>query len=174
MLLIYFLLIFTNQADPQLGLSQWEMGSRDTSRNEIPYLHPIQEKEFKYISSGFGWRIDPIGGVDSTFHTGLDLVPLTKSAKVFATADGVVKLVNNRKSQSDFGKYILIKHKYGFESFYGHLKRAYVKKGEKVSAGQLIAEVGNTGKRSTGTHLHYEIIYEGVQIDPLFIHHIKF
>lgn len=170
MMLFYLLILLIRPVE--YPTTKPEMRIIDTLKNEIPLLQPLQEKEFKYVSSDFGWRVDPHTGIDSTFHPGVDIAPLVKDAQVFATASGVVKLVNRRISNSDYGKYILIKHKYGFETFYAHLQRVYVKKDELVKAGQLIGVVGSTGK-STADHLHYEIIYEGVQIDPLFIHELN-
>ena len=67
---------------------------------------------------------------------------------------------------SGYGKVIEIDHGNGFKTKYAHLNAMYVNLGDKVSQGQAIGEVGSTG-RSTGPHLHYEVLYEGVNVDPM-------
>ncbi len=112
-----------------------------------PSIYPT----FGKISDYFGWRIHPILH-RRMFHHGLDIAN-KKGTPIYATADGVVRTVKRLKN---FGKFVSISHKYGYQTNYGHLSRIIVKKGQKVKRGQIIGYMGDTG-RSTGTHLHYEV-----------------
>lgn len=113
------------------------------------------------VSSRFGRRKDPLNSRQA-FHSGIDIMG-NSGETVTATADGVVfKAEYDRLN----GKYVVINHENGFQTFYGHNRKLLVKKGDKVVRGQGISEVGNTG-RSTGTHLHYEVRYKNEAIDPL-------
>jgi murein DD-endopeptidase MepM/ murein hydrolase activator NlpD len=115
-----------------------------------PIAYPI--KESFQLSSGFGLRFDPFEKVRS-FHSGLDFsAPVGTS--IYSTATGVVK---KTEWFGPYGNTIEIDHGNGLMTRYGHVSKILVKKGEEVQQGQLIAQVGNTG-RSTGPHLHYEIL----------------
>jgi len=94
-------------------------------------------------------------------HQGIDLAAQT-GTPVFAAADGKVKLVTTKDA---WGHYIILEHKDGFQTFYGHLNGFNVKRGQTVKAGEVIADVGSTGK-SKGPHLHFEIRKNGKTIDP--------
>jgi len=94
-------------------------------------------------------------------HEGLDIAA-NIGTPVTATADGVVALVEYSPT---YGKTVMIDHGYGYRTVFAHNSRTLVKAGQRVSRGDLIAKVGNTG-RSTGSHLHYEIQLNGVPIDP--------
>ena len=83
---------------------------------------------------------------------------------VYATADGVVKFVQPRNT-GNFGRVVKISHNYGFETVYGHLIKTNVKLGDIVKKGDIIALSGNSG-RSTGPHLHYEIKYASMVLNP--------
>ncbi len=113
------------------------------------------------ISSYFGMRISPITGTRS-HHNGLDIAndPMTP---VKAAADGRVARVDYNPT---YGNYIIIVHGGGFQTLYGHLKKAYVKRGEKVTQGEKIAAMGTTGA-STGPHLHFSMFKNGRDVDPL-------
>ncbi len=125
----------------------------------LPIGNPLDHE--LSVSSEFGYRHDPINGRLAT-HSGLDLE--SKSGEpVFATADG--EIVTAEWSGS-YGNMVEIRHANGFLTRYGHLKTIRVKLGDHVSHHQLIGQVGSTG-RSTGPHLHYEIIAAtGRTIDP--------
>lgn len=115
---------------------------------DYPVIFPIKKP---VISSGFGMRKHPIYKVRK-FHTGID-IPKAKGTPVYATGNGVV----TRKGYcSGYGYFIEIQHAGGFRSFYAHLSRTIVNRGDSVSIAQQIACVGNTGV-STGSHLHYEV-----------------
>jgi murein DD-endopeptidase MepM/ murein hydrolase activator NlpD len=97
-------------------------------------------------------------------HNGLDFVtPAGKN--VYATGDGIVTFV--QYSRKGYGNEIVIDHKFGFGSRYAHLNSIQVKEGDKVERGQIIGTVGETG-RSTGPHLHYEVLYEQRPVNPSF------
>lgn len=136
--------------------------NQDTLPNQLPLLHPVRQADFKYISSEYGWRIDPITK-DSTFHKGIDIATIPSNAKVYATADGIIKTLDYDKKR---GLFIIINHAFGFQTQYFHLANFFIREGQSVKAGEKIGLVGNTGK-STATHLHYEVFFEGVAIDPL-------
>jgi murein DD-endopeptidase MepM/ murein hydrolase activator NlpD len=112
------------------------------------------------ISSPYGPRIDPIVHT-AAFHSGLDIEG-DIGDEVRATADG--KVISAEKN-GGYGNFILIDHGNGYTSGYGHLLKFRVKEGDRVTRGQVIGFIGNTG-RSTGSHLHYEISVDGKTIDP--------
>lgn len=113
-----------------------------------PSIYPAYGR----ISDPYGWRKHPITGKRS-FHYGLDFGNKTGSP-VYATADGIVESVKRDKY---LGIYLTLSHNFGYQTRYGHLQKILVKNGESVKRGQIIALMGNSG-RSTGTHLHYEVL----------------
>ena len=127
----------------------------------IPAIQPVRDKDVKRIASTFGWRMDPISG-RRTFHDGIDL-SANKGASVYASGNAEVRFVGWKQG---YGRVIDLDHGYGYVTRYAHLNKIDVKKGQKVQRGQQIGQVGNSGK-STGAHLHYEIIYRGQNIDPI-------
>lgn len=123
------------------------------------FVRPVQN--FKRISSPFGAR-RILNNIKKAGHSGVDYAaPI--GTKIIAPADGIVALVHNNMFLS--GKTLVINHGYGLYSSYSHLNKITVSTGDKVKQGDLIAEVGNTG-RSTGPHLHYVMILNGVRLDP--------
>jgi murein DD-endopeptidase MepM/ murein hydrolase activator NlpD len=113
-----------------------------------------------YNSSSYGWRIDPFTGYKA-FHEGLDF-PANIGTSIRAAADGIVSEADHT---SDYGNIVKIEHGSGLETRYAHASKLLVHVGERVVKGQVVAEVGNTG-RSTGPHLHYEIRLNGEALDP--------
>jgi len=113
-----------------------------------PSIYPTYGR----ISDGYGWRIHPVSN-NRSFHHGLDFGNKT-GTPIYATADGVVKSVKKKKL---IGNYIVLNHKFGYQTGYGHLHKVMVKIGDQVKRGQIIATMGNSG-RSTGSHLHYEVL----------------
>jgi LysM repeat protein len=113
------------------------------------------------ITSGFGWRMDPING-KREFHTGLDF-RASFGKTVFAAATGKVVFAG---VGGGYGNLIIIHHNKEYNTYYGHLSEILVKVGEKVRRGQLIGKVGSTG-HATGPHLHFEIRRNGKAINPL-------
>jgi len=125
----------------------------------FPAIHPVDTEKTR-LTSDFGMRPDPINRKQS-FHDGHDFAGRT-GTPVHATADGVVKA---SKYYGTFGNYIEIDHGYGYKTVYGHMYRRNVKAGEKISRGDLIGAIGNTGK-STAPHLHYGVKYQQRDMDP--------
>jgi len=113
-----------------------------------------------WVTSGFGYRKSPFTGLPEK-HEGLDIAS-RKGSEIRATADGKVITAGR---QYGYGNLIEIDHGYGVISRYGHNSKNIVKVGDKVKRGDLVALVGSTG-RSTGPHVHYEIIVDGVPVDP--------
>lgn len=113
------------------------------------------------ITSTFGVRRDPFSG-RRALHSGLDIGG-NRGDPVYATADGVVTLSEQKYPH---GNNIMIDHGRGIETRYLHLNERLVQVGDKVKKGQLIGKLGNTG-RSTGPHLHYEVIVNGTHVDPM-------
>lgn len=130
-----------------------ELGAWRIAVQKIPFAHPLNET-FQY-TSGFGPRW-------GTMHYGTDMAAKHGSA-ILATADGVINFAGWEKG---YGKLIKIKHDFGYETRYAHLSKINVSVGQRVSQGDRIGKMGNTG-RSTGTHLHYEIRRNGKPINPM-------
>ncbi len=115
------------------------------------------------MASGFGYRIDPIYKTRK-FHAGMDFSGHT-GTEIFATGDA--KVVKIRKSRRGYGNQITLDHGYGYVTSYSHLSAILVKYGQTVKRGELIGLMGNTGK-STGTHLHYEVIKDNKKVNPIY------
>ncbi len=123
----------------------------------VPTQSPVSDPN---LGSIFGWRVDPITG-RSALHTGLDF-PAAPGTPIYAAAGGVVV---TQEFQAEYGNLLEIDHGNDLISRYAHSSRVAVKKGDLVKRGQRIAEVGNTG-RSTGPHLHFEVLVQGIPQDP--------
>lgn len=128
-----------------------------------PSIQPVSLDNYYWLSSDFGWRIDPFTRA-STFHNGLDFAS-EPGLNVYATGDGVVDFV--KISNGGYGNIIVIDHGHGYTSRYAHLQKTFVQPGQKVHRGQIIALLGNSGK-STGPHLHYGVEYMGRSVNPYF------
>lgn len=124
----------------------------------IPTGSPLLDKYI--VSSPYGYRMDPFTNV-SSLHEGIDLSAEANSV-ILATADGVV---TQSGLVGGYGLLIEIKHDTGLMTRYGHASKLLVQMGDKVKKGQIIGLVGSTG-RSTGNHLHYEVLFGGQSIDP--------
>ena len=123
---------------------------------------PVGKPVWSYwLSSPFGKRKDPFNS-KSARHKGVDLASNTGN-KIKTMAAGKVTRAG---WATGYGKVIEIDHGNGFKTKYGHLNKIYVTKGQQVAQNDAIGEVGNTG-RSTGPHLHYEILYQGTNLDPM-------
>jgi murein DD-endopeptidase MepM/ murein hydrolase activator NlpD len=114
-----------------------------------------------WLSSYFGIRKDPFNGKPA-LHKGLDFAG-KEDAEIIATGSGVVTWASSRYG---YGQLIEINHGKGLKTRYGHNKKILVNVGDVVSKGQAIAKMGSTG-RSTGPHVHYEILRNNAQIDPI-------
>ncbi len=132
------------------------------SIQEIPSLIPVADFIVQQTGATVGRRIHPFykSLVD---HTGLDLITGV-GTDVFATADGVVLEVS--KSEKGRGNFIRLEHKHGYQTTYSHLASIAVRKGQRVTRGQVIGRVGSTGM-AFAPHLHYEVLLDGVYVDPI-------
>lgn len=127
----------------------------------IPAIQPVANKDLKYTASGYGRRIDPIYKTVK-FHHGMDFSANT-GTPVYATGDGTV---TSSGWESGYGITIEIEHGFGYQTRYAHLSKAQVRRGQKVKRGEIIGLVGSTGK-STGPHLHYEVVNKGRKVNPV-------
>mgnify|MGYP003108954715 FL=1 len=139
----------------EASLARWQ--SLQTLLQQLPLARPV---DVGYVTSSFGKRHDPMTK-RSAFHSGLDMAG-PKNASVIATAPGVVTFAGHNGA---YGVMVTIDHGYGFQTRYAHLKKATVKKGDKIDYRTKIGVMGSTG-RSTGRHVHYEIMYDGEHLDP--------
>jgi murein DD-endopeptidase MepM/ murein hydrolase activator NlpD len=126
---------------------------------KTPFATPVHSK-FRF-TSGFGNRRDPKHG-GYRMHSGVDFAA-PRGTPIYATADGVVKFA---KWGNGYGRLIKIQHALGYETRFAHLNRIRVKEGQRVSRGDLIGDMGTTG-RSTGVHLHYEVRIGGKAVNPM-------
>ncbi len=128
----------------------------------IPAISPVvPDRKIYRLSSSFGYRSDPFTG-KSKRHSGVDFA-LKPGNPVYATGDGVVEKV--KYEFYGYGNQILIDHGFGYKTRYAHLKSINVVEGMKVKRGERIGDSGNSG-RSSGPHLHYEVIYKDKHINP--------
>ena len=128
----------------------------------LPAIQPVSNRQLKLLTSGFGFRSDPFTK-HKTFHAGVDFAA-DKGTPIYSTGDGEVAL--RRTSATGHGNQIIIDHGFGFKTRYAHMSAFNVKKGQKVKRGECIGYVGSTGK-STGPHLHYEVIKNGKPVNPV-------
>lgn len=131
----------------------------------IPAIQPVENKNLKRMASGFGVRLHPILGIRKA-HMGMDFSAAI-GTPVYATGDATVKEAGRR---GRYGNTVILNHGYGYQTLYAHLNSTAVKAGQQVKRGEVIGYVGNTGM-STGPHLHYEVIKDGVKVDPISFYH---
>ena len=127
----------------------------------IPAIMPVSNKDLKKTASGYGTRIDPIYNTPK-FHAGMDF-SANIGTPVYATGDGKVIKAG---WETGYGNLIQVDHGFGYVTWYAHLSKYKVRPGQKVVRGEVIGEVGNTGK-STGPHLHYEVHVKGKVQNPV-------
>ncbi len=126
---------------------------------KTPFAQPVMSAH--RFTSGFGTRRDPKTG-GTRMHEGADFAA-SHGTPIYATADGVV---THAGWQGGYGRLIKIKHDFGIETRFAHLSNIRVKVGQRVSRGDRIGDMGNSG-RSTGTHLHYEVRLGGKPVNPM-------
>lgn len=151
----------TTSMDTLLALAK----DREQMFAAMPSIKPIREDKLARritLLSGFGMRIHPVHKTPK-MHKGLDFTA-NKNTPIYSTGAGVVERVEKRKT--GYGHNITINHGYGFKTLYGHMSTMMVKEGDKVTKGQEIGRVGNTGT-STAPHLHYEVHLNGQAVDPI-------
>ena len=134
--------------------------------SHIPAIQPVRNSELKRGISGFGWRIDPHYRT-RRMHSGIDFTA-DRGTEVYATGDGFIETIESKRW--GYGKSIVIDHGFGYKTRYAHLSAFKVNKGQKIKRGELIGLIGSTGK-STGPHLHYEVIKDGKKINPIGFFH---
>lgn len=139
---------------------------REKRLSSLPAIQPVRNSDLKRLASGYGWRIDPVYGTRK-MHWGLDFTAEV-GTEIYATGDGVVEEI--KTSNWGYGKEIIIDHGFGYKTLYAHLSEFKVNKGDEVKRGDLIALMGSTGK-STGSHLHYEVIKDGKKVNPINYFH---
>jgi murein DD-endopeptidase MepM/ murein hydrolase activator NlpD len=128
----------------------------------IPAIQPISNKQLRALASGFGIRTHPIYKVRK-MHSGIDFAA-SIGTPIYATADGKVVTVDVKFS--GYGKLVEVDHGFGYRTRYAHMHEFAVRPGQSVKRGDLIGYVGNTGL-STAPHLHYEVLINGSQVDPV-------
>ncbi len=126
---------------------------------QMPFAMPVKDS-FRW-TSGFGYRRDPKGG-GTRMHEGTDMAGAYGTA-ILATADGTVTFAG---WHAGYGRHIKVQHSNGIMTTYSHLSQIRVDVGQRVSRGERIGDMGNSG-RSTGTHLHYEVRINGTPVNPM-------
>lgn len=140
-----------------LGIMESQLFDAKVKRKLMPTIPPV---ETSWSASSFGWRIDPITGMQA-MHEGVDFMADT-GTPIFAAAGGIVVAA---EYHHQYGNMVEIDHGNDFITRYAHASRTMVKVGDVVQRGRKIAEVGSTG-RTTGPHLHFEVRYKGVAQNP--------
>ena len=126
---------------------------------KVPFARPTHASV--RLTSGFGWRKHPISGKRRR-HDGIDWAG-PKGTAILATGEGVV---DEAGWQRGYGKRVVIRHAFGMKTFYAHMSKIRVKKGQRVSRGDRIGDMGSTG-RSTGNHVHYEVQVGNKPVNPM-------
>lgn len=146
------------QRSDSLTALESQLMERRIAASLLPTITPVAADT--PIGSGFGWRVDPLIGVNA-MHEGIDFIA-EPGSRVISAAGGVVVFA---EFHPQYGNLIEIDHGNDFSSRYAHLSKILVKPGQIVRRGQEIAASGNTG-RSTGPHLHFEVRYKGIAQNP--------
>ena len=147
----------TNSGTDLLTVIESRLFEQKIKKMMVPTQEPVVGGN---LGSVFGWRIDPITGV-SALHTGLDF-PSEQGTPIMSAAGGVVVV---QEFHPQYGNMIEVDHGNNLITRYAHAYKVFVKKGDLIRRGQKIAEVGNSG-RSTGSHLHFEVLVQGIPQDP--------
>lgn len=130
-----------------------------TVKSSIPLGYPIEQGG--RTTSGFGPRRSPFGTASASYHNGIDIAG-SYGSRVFSIADGTVSYAGWR---GGYGWFVIVDHKNGYQTAYGHNSKLLVYSGQKVKAGQPVALMGNTG-RATGVHVHFEVRVDGKPVNP--------
>ena len=144
--------------------------ARKDFADSFPFIWPTAPPGVPKITSGFGFREDMEGQEKLHFHTGIDIGG-ERGDSIIATADGIVLYVDY--THEIYGKLVMIKHKYGFVTYYGHLDTIEVSIGQEVKRGDQIGTMGDSGF-SQGVHLHYEIRRDEIPLDPMTFLNINY
>ena len=141
----------------QLAVLENVLSDQNLKQEVYPAGRPVQQG---WLSSYYGWRTNPFGG-NQQFHKGIDFAG-KENSEIVAVGGGVVTYSGKRYG---YGNLVEITHGNGYITRYGHNKKNLVREGEAVKKGQAISLMGSTG-RSTGPHVHFEVIKDGKKIDP--------
>ena len=147
----------THQRTDLLTVLESRLFERKMRSMMVPTQKPVLEGD---LGSAFGWRLDPFSG-RSALHTGLDF-SAALGTPILAAAGGVVV---SQEFHPEYGNMLEIDHGNELVTRYAHASKTMVKKGDLVKRGQKVAEVGTSG-RSTGAHLHFEVLVQGIPQDP--------
>jgi murein DD-endopeptidase MepM/ murein hydrolase activator NlpD len=153
--------VLGNTSSMQQGIKKLEHSWREQYEwlSQLPTGSPIQNQ--LGLSSNFGTRLDPFTNLLAQ-HPGIDF-SAPSGTPIIASGNGKVTAVGY---DAAYGHFLEISHSDGFASKYAHARKIHVQQGQAVQRGQIIAEVGSTG-RSTGPHLHYEITHHGKHVNPM-------
>ena len=143
--------------ESRLNFVRHDVERREALASATPSIWPTRCG----LTGFFGGRSDPFTG-EPAYHQGID-ISTEKGQAVYATADGVVETASY---SGDYGNLVVVNHAFGLSTRFGHLSAFGVKPGQSVKRGDIVGYVGSTG-RSTGAHLHYEILVNGRLINPL-------
>ena len=127
----------------------------------IPAIQPVSNHDLKRTASGYGMRIDPIYKT-AKFHSGMDF-SANKGTPIYVTGNGKVVKAG---WEGLYGQCITVDHGFGYVTKYAHMSKILARVGQRVVRGEIIGEVGSTGK-STGPHLHYEVHVKGKVVNPV-------
>ena len=146
-------------------LVQFEKGNSITvsikDGPDIPTRFPLDKKQESDVTLNFGWEgLNPVTK-EKMVHKGIDF-RAPKGTAVYATANGVVSKSTDHEG---YGNLVVLKHSEGYATLYAHLNERLVEAGDEVKIGKKVGTVGTTG-RSTGDHLHYEVLKDGENVDP--------
>ena len=133
-----------------------------SKRNNIPSIQPVTNHELTLLTAAYGTLMHPFYRTLQS-HQGVDYA-VPEGTRIFATADGTVKEVKGKNSTS--GVTVVIDHRNGYTTSYSHLQSVKVRRGQRVQRGDIIALSGNSGL-SLAPHLHYEVRYNGMRVDPI-------
>lgn len=149
-----------------LSLDELQILAKNKERMSfaIPAVWPIDRTQLEWFYS-FGMRARHPIYKTRKMHKGVDM-SCKRGVPVYATGDAIVQMTDEGRRRRGYGRQILLNHEFGYQTRYAHLHKIFVKKGERVTRGQLIGEVGSTGG-STGPHLHYEVIHMGRHVNPV-------
>lgn len=131
----------------------------------MPAIQPVENEDLKRMASGYGMRMHPILKYRK-MHTGMDF-SAPRGTPVYATGDAVVQKASRG---GGYGNLIILDHGFGYETYYAHLSKFNVRRGEHVERGEIIGYMGSSGL-STAPHLHYEVHKDGKVVNPINFYH---
>lgn len=135
--------------------------NKELMLSSIPAIMPVANKDLTRVASGYGMRIHPIYKTYK-MHTGMDFTAPV-GTDIYTTGNGTVSHIEY--NSGGYGNHVVVDHGFGFQTLYAHMHKISVKRGQKILRGEVLGTVGNSGT-STGPHLHYEVIKNGVKINP--------